>query len=191
MMKLCSGVTAAAFAVLAWTASLPAQEPAPAPEEAAAAPEQAEGEAASEEVGPAGEPIAFPHNVHAGEYQIDCQYCHFSAERSMRAGIPPVATCMGCHQFVAGSQNPEQIERLRGYFERQEAIPWNRIYKVADHVQFPHMRHIAAGVECSNCHGNVQEIQVIENVNQPLSMGWCLGCHIEQGASRDCTVCHY
>ena len=37
------------------------------------------------------QPIAFPHNTHAGEFQIDCQYCHFSAERSVSAGIPPVA----------------------------------------------------------------------------------------------------
>ena len=143
------------------------------------------------EAQPAGQPIAFPHNVHAGDNQIDCQYCHFSAERSMRAGIPPVGTCMGCHAFVAGSQNPQEVEILRGYAERQEAIPWNRIYRVADHVQFPHMRHIAAGVECATCHGEVQEIAVIERVNQPLSMGWCVGCHIERGASRDCTVCHY
>jgi hypothetical protein len=153
--------------------------------------EEAEVQALSEQDGTSGQPIAFPHNVHAGDNQIDCQYCHFSAERSMSAGIPPVGTCMGCHAFVAGSQNPEEVELLRGYAERQEAIPWNRIYRVADHVQFPHMRHIAGGVECASCHGNVEEIGVIEAVNQPLSMGWCLGCHIERGASRDCTVCHY
>jgi hypothetical protein len=138
-----------------------------------------------------GQPIAFPHNVHAGVNQIDCMYCHFSAERSMRAGIPAVATCMGCHAFVAGTQNPDQVAILRGYAERQEAIPWNRIYKVADHVQFPHMRHIAAGVTCQTCHGEVQEIGVIQEVNQPLTMGWCVNCHQERGASRDCTVCHY
>ncbi len=145
----------------------------------------------AEEVRTSGQPIAFPHNVHAGENRIDCQYCHFSADRSMRAGIPPVATCMGCHDFVAGSENPEEIELLRGYAERQEAIPWNRIYKVADHVQFPHMRHIAAGVECASCHGHVQLEGVIEEVYRPLTMGWCVGCHIERGASRDCTACHY
>lgn len=142
-------------------------------------------------VGASGQPIAFPHNVHAGDNQIDCQYCHFAAERSMRAGIPPVSTCMGCHTFVNGTQNPQEVDVLRGYAERQEPIPWNRIYKVADHVQFPHMRHVAAGVQCQNCHGQVQEIGVIQQVNQPLQMGWCVSCHIELGASRDCTVCHY
>lgn len=137
------------------------------------------------------QPIAFPHDVHAGDYQIDCQYCHFSAERSESAGIPPVATCMGCHTIVAGQENPQEIEKLREYWNNREAIPWVRIYKVSDHVHFPHMRHVAAGVDCTSCHGAVQEIGVIEELNQPLSMGWCLNCHMERGVSRDCTVCHY
>jgi hypothetical protein len=152
---------------------------------------QEEGVEAEPVIGPSGQPIAFPHNTHAGEFQIDCQYCHFSAERASPAGIPPVATCMGCHTVIAGSENPEEVARLRGYAARGEAIPWNRIYKVADHVQFPHMRHIAGGVDCTACHGNVAEIGVIQEVNQPLTMGWCLNCHLEMGASRDCTVCHY
>lgn len=140
---------------------------------------------------PGQQPIAFPHNIHAGENRIDCKYCHFSAERSKSAGIPPVASCMGCHTVVAGRNNPEEIATLRGYWERGEAIPWVRIYKVSEHVHFPHMRHVAAGVDCTSCHGEVQEIGVITQVAQPLSMGWCLDCHVSQGASRDCTVCHY
>lgn len=138
-----------------------------------------------------GQPIAFPHDTHAGVNRIDCQFCHFSAERSPSAGIPPVSTCMGCHTFVSGTENPEQVELLRGFANRGEAIPWNRIYKVPDHVQFPHMRHVAADVQCQECHGPVEEIGVIQEVAQPLTMGWCLNCHIEQAAPRDCAVCHY
>jgi hypothetical protein len=146
---------------------------------------------AAELIGPEGQPIAFPHNRHAGEYQIDCQYCHYSAERSRSAGIPPVATCMGCHTQIQGSERPEEVAKLVGYWERAEAIPWNRVYKVADHVYFPHMRHVSAGVDCASCHGSVEEIGVIQKVNQPLTMGWCLNCHIDMGATRDCTACHY
>jgi hypothetical protein len=138
-----------------------------------------------------GQPIAFPHDTHAGVNQIDCQFCHFSAERSQSAGIPPVSTCMGCHQFVSGTENPEQVELLRGFASGGESIPWNQIYKVPDHVQFPHMRHVAADLECQECHGPVEEMGVITDVAQPLTMGWCLQCHMEQGAARDCTACHY
>lgn len=142
------------------------------------------------------QPIQFPHDVHADTYQIDCQYCHFSAERSVDAGIPPVESCMGCHALVQG-ETPEQqaeIARLREYFNEGRPIPWVRIYKVPDHVHFPHMRHVNAGMECQECHGEVQEMGVLEE-RDPVwggdDMGWCISCHVEQDVSRDCTVCHY
>lgn len=141
-----------------------------------------------------GQPIAFPHDTHAGEFQIDCQYCHFSAERSVAAGIPSVASCMGCHTIVQGRNEPEEVQKLRDFWQRGEAIPWVRIYKVADHVRFPHMRHVdadAGNLDCQECHGIVEEMAVIEDVEQPLKMGWCVECHRENDASVDCTVCHY
>jgi hypothetical protein len=137
------------------------------------------------------QPIAFPHNTHAGQFQIDCQYCHFSAERSVDAGIPPVSTCWGCHQVVQGRNKPEEVAKIREYWNNQEPIEWVRIYKVSDHVKFPHMRHVNAEVDCTECHGQVQEIEIIEEVAQPLGMGWCITCHVEREVRRDCTVCHH
>lgn len=156
-----------------------------------APPEVADAEAQSQ-------PIQFPHDTHAGQFTIPCQYCHFSAERSVDAGIPPMATCMGCHQEgIVGGRTDEaraEIAKVRGYYDSGTPIPWKRIYKVRDHVKFPHMRHIAAGVTCQTCHGEVQEMGVLEEMAPEagdLRMGWCVSCHIERGASRDCTVCHY
>lgn len=140
------------------------------------------------------QPIAFPHNTHAGDFRIDCQYCHFSAERSVDAGLPAVSACMGCHIIIRGRNKPEEVQKLHDFWDRGEPIPWVRIYKVPDHVKFPHMRHVAktAGAfECQECHGQVQEIDVIEEVAQPLKMGWCVQCHRDNDASIDCTVCHY
>ncbi|MEQ9401318.1 MAG: cytochrome c3 family protein [Longimicrobiales bacterium] len=147
---------------------------------------------------PSGQPIAFPHNQHAGnepgQNNMDCQFCHFSAERSVDAGIPPVALCMGCHQVIPGANNPEEINTLRGYWERQEPIPWVRIYKISDHAHFPHLRHINAGLECQQCHGEVQTMEVLTERDPAWggdNMGWCIDCHRENGASDDCSVCHY
>lgn len=142
------------------------------------------------------QPIQFPHDLHAGTYQIDCQFCHFSAERSVDAGMPPVETCRGCHQMIRGTTEEQQAEiaKIHGYYDAGEPIPWTRIYKVADHVHFPHMRHVNAGMECQECHGEVQEVGVIEE-RDPVwggaDMGWCISCHVQEDVSRDCTVCHY
>ena len=142
------------------------------------------------------QPIQFPHNTHAGQWLMDCQYCHFSAERSVDAGIPPVETCIGCHRegIIDGRSQPQEVAKVRDYYDSGAPIPWMRIYKVADHVNFPHMRHVAAGLSCQTCHGEVQEMGVLTEMDPAagdLKMGWCVSCHVERGASRDCTVCHY
>ncbi|HOA75127.1 MAG TPA: cytochrome c3 family protein [Phycisphaerae bacterium] len=46
------------------------------------------------------QPIAFSHQLHAGELQIDCLYCHSGADKSRHAGIPAAGTCMNCHKSV-------------------------------------------------------------------------------------------
>ena len=147
---------------------------------------------------PSGQPIAFPHDLHAGsqpgQAAMDCQYCHYSAERSVDAGIPSVSVCWGCHQVIPGATNPQEVSKIGQYWTDQEPIPWVRIYKVSDHVHYPHMRHVAAGIQCQQCHGQVQEMQVI-NSRDPAwggnNMGWCIDCHRTEGASTDCAVCHY
>jgi hypothetical protein len=25
----------------------------------------------------------------------------------------------------------------------------------------------------------------------PLTMGWCINCHVQKQVTRDCVVCHY
>lgn len=154
----------------------------------------------AESAAPAGaatgvQPIAFPHDIHAGTYKLDCMYCHFSAERSVDAGLPPVATCAGCHRLIPGTAHPEEIQKVMGFANRQEAIPWVRVYKVADHVHFPHMRHVNAGLKCQECHGEVQTFATPIEKRDPAwpgdNMGKCVACHVEKGVRRDCTVCHY
>ena len=143
------------------------------------------------------QPIAFPHNVHVS-YGLNCQYCHFSAERSPSAGIPPVATCVGCHApgRIAGQSEyaQSQIALVNEYANNGETIPWVRIHKVAEHVKFPHHRHVNAGVQCVDCHGDVPNLGVWEQPNPEWGngkMGWCISCHVEQEVNRDCTACHY
>lgn len=140
------------------------------------------------------QPVAFPHDTHAGTLKMDCMYCHFSAERSQDAGIPPVVTCAGCHRLIPGVNAPQEVAKVMDFANRGASIPWVRIYKVADHVRFPHMRHVNAGMTCQECHGEVQTMGPIEEQDPRWpgnNMGKCIACHVERNVRRDCAVCHY
>ena len=135
------------------------------------------------------QPINFSHQIHAGENQVPCMYCHVQARRSISAGVPSVSKCVGCHSQVA--TNRPEIRKLMAFFDNKEPIPWIKVHDLPDFVYFPHKRHVAAGVECQTCHGPVETMQVIRR-EAPLKMGWCLECHkkreVENGL--DCWTCH-
>jgi hypothetical protein len=139
------------------------------------------------------QPVRFPHPSHVQKAGMNCAYCHFSANKSPDPGLPSTGTCMGCHQIVATQK--VEIKKLSSYWHPTDAnkrmpIPWVRIHKVPDYVNFPHMRHVSAGVTCQTCHGEVQKMnQVFQYAS--LNMGWCINCHIENKARYDCAVCHY
>ena len=135
-----------------------------------------------------GQPIAFSHAHHAGQYQIECQFCHAYARRSSVAGIPSVERCVGCHLNIL-SERPE-IQKILEYWEKKEPIPWIRVHNLPDYVRFTHKAHVRVGLDCSNCHGDLTRMEIAQKV-KPLTMGWCLDCHTERGASRDCLACHY
>ena len=140
------------------------------------------------------QPIFFSHVIHTGSYQIACQYCHAGARRSSAAGVPSVEMCMGCHKIVAAQGNPE-VQKLLGYWERKEPIPWVRIFKVPEHAQFAHKQHVQAGMQCQTCHGRVEAMERVhaetgQNIINDLlnlalvsakppklTMGWCVECH--------------
>src|SRR5207253_1929054 len=56
------------------------------------------------------QPIAYSHRLHAGEMQIQCQYCHFGADKSRHAGVAPASVCMNCHKFVTASLGAMRAE---------------------------------------------------------------------------------
>ena len=134
------------------------------------------------------QPIRFPHPQHVQSLQMNCLYCHSSANKSPDPGMPAVQSCMGCHLIVA-AQKPE-IQKLQQYWNDSTPIPWVRIHKVPDYVQFPHMRHVNGGVTCQTCHGEVQKMPRVYQYSS-LNMGWCVQCHVERKVRYDCATCHY
>ncbi|MFP3939792.1 MAG: cytochrome c3 family protein [Acidobacteriota bacterium] len=69
------------------------------------------------------QPIAYSHRLHAGELQLDCQYCHAGADESRHAGIPPASTCMNCHRHVKATRAQVRAEEQAAEAEEREPEP--------------------------------------------------------------------
>lgn len=135
------------------------------------------------------QPIAFSHKLHAGKYQIDCLYCHSRAEKTPVAGVPSVKKCQQCHAAQAEGGFDAEASRIAEFWQQKKAIPWIRVHELPDHVYFSHRVHLAEGVDCTTCHGDVTQMQRIRRVRS-LNMGWCVDCHRERKVSVDCATCH-
>ena len=140
------------------------------------------------------QPIFFRHDVHAGQDQIPCLYCHSTVTISSEPGIPAVQTCFGCHQIIGGSAEPDkaEIKKVREAWINKQPPVWTRVHALPGFVRFPHQRHIKVlGTEsCTTCHGDVSRMPQVYQVST-LTMGWCVNCHVQRNVTRDCTVCHY
>jgi len=137
------------------------------------------------------QPVEFSHRVHAGVDAIPCQYCHAYARRSRNAGVPPMERCIGCHRQVPGAGLT--VPARQPWTETRQLpfqVAWNRVYALPDFVRFNHRPHVRVGVACQECHGPVETMDRIEPVAE-IDMGFCITCHTQRGASRDCSVCHY
>lgn len=151
---------------------------------------------------PPPQPIQFPHKVHVG-LGIPCQYCHPGAYRQASAGLPTETKCWACHgqlkKYADGTVPlPAELQKLKHYVDTNTPIQWVPVAQVPDFVHFRHRPHMAAGLNCENCHGEVGNMTVYENP-QTINMGFCLNCHRQKAQGNpelytkltDCGTCHY
>lgn len=122
------------------------------------------------------QPVQFSHKHHVGDDGIDCRYCHTAVETSYSAGIPPTQTCMNCHSQI-WSDSP-YLEPVRASFRDNKPIEWERVHDLPEYAYFNHSIHIAKGVGCSTCHGQIDNMPAVYQENT-LQMEWCLQCHRE------------
>ncbi|MGH6683683.1 MAG: cytochrome c3 family protein [Pseudolabrys sp.] len=120
------------------------------------------------------QPVPFSHKHHVGEEGIDCRYCHTSVENSPFAGLPPTTTCMTCHSQLF--TNAPMLAPVRASLAQHKPIHWQRVHRLPAYVYFDHSIHIAKGVGCTTCHGQVETMPLMRQ-EAPLTMGWCLDCH--------------
>lgn len=100
------------------------------------------------------QPIAFPHNVHAGTPEqggvgIQCEFCHRNVIKGEAATVPSLETCNVCHKQI----NPEnllgttsvdlnEVQRVVDRFNDNIPIDWERVHRLPDHVRFVHEAHL-------------------------------------------------
>jgi hypothetical protein len=120
------------------------------------------------------QPIPFSHAVHAGGLGLDCRYCHAGVEGAAGAGMPTAETCLGCHRGVWNVT--AQFAPLETALALGQPVTWSSVHRLPDHVRFHHGAHVAAGVGCATCHGDVAGMARTVKA-ETMSMGWCLDCH--------------
>jgi hypothetical protein len=120
------------------------------------------------------QPIQFSHLHHVTDDGIDCRYCHTSVETSPFAGIPPTKTCMNCHSQLFATE--PILEPVRASFRDDKPLHWIRVHDLPDFVYFNHSIHVKKGMGCETCHGRVDQMPLMQQVNT-LQMEWCLNCH--------------
>ncbi len=135
------------------------------------------------------QPIAYDHQVHI-EAGLECVRCHRGAEEGVRAGMPSVQACAGCHRREI-PDHPE-VQKVMLANENRAPIRWVKVNVIPDSamVHFNHRAHARAGIECLTCHGDVASMTVAEPVRNVADMGWCVECHRDNEASDDCLACH-
>src|SRR5580700_2829912 len=120
------------------------------------------------------QPVPFSHEHHVSGLGLDCRYCHTGVEDSPFAGVPATKICMTCHSQVW--TNAPILDPVRESWRSNTPIRWTRVHELPDFVHFNHSIHIAKGIGCSSCHGQVDQMPLMWK-NQTLEMGWCLSCH--------------
>jgi hypothetical protein len=154
------------------------------------------------------QPIEFPHKTHV-EF-LECTFCHDRATAGVVAGRPSIEKCLSCHS--GGEPESQELKKLQTFGEKNQEIPWKRVWRLPSHVFFPHRTHVVvAKVACQTCHGPMETLDSPPpRPLKTLSMDDCITCHenwersreekventqpIEALAkwriSRDCNTCH-
>ena len=124
------------------------------------------------------QPVPVSHKHHVGGLGINCQFCHSSVSISADAGMPPTYTCMTCHAQIW--TNADLLAPVRQSLAENKPIVWARVNNLPDYVYFNHAIHVAKGVGCSSCHGQIAQMPLTYKAAS-LTMQFCLNCHRNPG----------
>ena len=135
------------------------------------------------------QPLPFSHKVHTDTAKLVCRDCHPTPEKfGGEMGFPPASKCMACHVLIA--KGKPAIRKLAEFAAEKQAIPWVRVYRLAEFVFFDHRYHLMNQAKCEDCHGDVSQQDVVADGLGATKMVFCQSCHVKTHASGVCTTCH-
>ncbi|MBX3280315.1 MAG: cytochrome c3 family protein [Acidobacteria bacterium] len=150
------------------------------------------------------QPIDYSHRLHVTEKKIKCDFCHENGQGKTPYMLAPSAQkCALCHRAIK-PDSPE-VQKILQHAEAGTEPEWKRVTGISatGSVFFTHVPHLQAKIECSTCHGPIEEMDRVTRFVEP-TMGWCLSCHeqtpnqirkvphtnVEVNRLTDCAVCH-
>jgi hypothetical protein len=124
------------------------------------------------------QPVPFSHQHHVSGLGIDCRFCHAGIQEASQAPMPPTWTCMTCHSQIW--TNAALLAPVRASLVNNQPIAWAKVTNLPQYVFFNHAIHVAKGVGCASCHGDVAQMALMSKAKS-LTMQFCLDCHRDPG----------
>jgi len=149
--------------------------------------------------------LRFNHKAHMA-FGLKCAGCHNAAPGSEKASddlIPGGRTCDQCHgtdhgdlaAVKPGAGGPGACSFCHVGHRSEDG---NRVapFKVpTPNLVFNHKKHVSKNINCQQCHGSVEELELATRDQLPRMRG-CFGCHqMTDSAARGtaksaCDTCH-
>ena len=101
------------------------------------------------------QPLPFSPLLHAGDMKIPCLYCHSEADRGPHATVPPLSTCMKCHEQVQTKDAAGNLGKNHPQYQRMESELASLKQKLAAET-----RHITSGFATSRTVGKDRESEL-------------------------------
>jgi len=124
------------------------------------------------------QPVPFSHQHHVAGLGLDCRFCHAGITEASQAPMPPTWTCMTCHSQIW--TNAAVLAPVRDSLAHGTPIAWAKVSLLPDYVYFDHAIHLAKGVGCESCHGDVAAMPLMAKA-ETFTMQFCLDCHRNPG----------
>ena len=148
--------------------------------------------------------IRFNHKLHMKDQGMKCVDCHDEATTSTKASdrmMPEASTCDGCHgsdhkkiRDVKGGEGMAACALCHQAYQPSFGNDVIRMELPTAHLVSNHKVHADRKINCEQCHGAVQDVELATREQLPRMKG-CFGCHAMSGPGRgtaknDCETCH-